>query len=173
MTEWRQILRKCVFLFVLFFLTTHCFAVRKLSEERPHVLLNQFPCETILTTKDCLASVARRAMQGGHAPLWLPMTFNLQTELPQFIKHYLQRQERSAVWLYLILTHQDQTSSFKCVRSVFVLCWFLRGEDNHWICKPWNLARGLDTHITNNLDYIIRQRESTPKVRMFAVFKSK
>lgn len=111
---------------------SHIRDYKKLSEERPHVLLNQFPCETILTTKDCLASVARRAMQGGHAPLWLPTTFNLQTELPQFIKHYLQRQER--------------------------------GEDNHWICKPWNLARGLDTHITNNLDYIIRQRESTPKV---------
>ncbi|XP_077091081.1 tubulin--tyrosine ligase-like protein 12 [Siphateles boraxobius] len=110
---------------------SHIRDYRKLSEERPHVLLNQFPCETVLTTKDCLASVARRARGGQGAP-WLPETFNLQTELPQFIRHYLQRQER--------------------------------GLENHWICKPWNLARGLDTHITNNLNYIIRQRESTPKV---------
>ncbi|XP_044041816.1 tubulin--tyrosine ligase-like protein 12 isoform X1 [Siniperca chuatsi] len=104
---------------------------RKLSEERPHVMLNQFPCESIVTVKDCLAAMARR-VKGGPTPDWLPETFNLQTELPQFIKHYQLRQQR--------------------------------GEDNHWICKPWNLARGLDTHITNNLDYIIRQRESTPKV---------
>ncbi|XP_016413160.1 tubulin--tyrosine ligase-like protein 12 [Sinocyclocheilus rhinocerous] len=110
---------------------SHIRDYRKLSEERPHVLLNQFPCETVLTTKDCLASVARRARGGQGAP-WLPKTFNLQTELPQFIRHYLQRQER--------------------------------GLENHWICKPWNLARGLDTHIMNNLNYIIRQRESTPKV---------
>ncbi|KAK3544604.1 hypothetical protein QTP86_017634, partial [Hemibagrus guttatus] len=111
---------------------SHIRDYKKLSEERPHVLLNQFPCETVVTTKDCLASVARRARRGRHAPWWLPTTFNLQTELPQFIRHYLQRQDR--------------------------------GEDNHWICKPWNLARGLDTHITNDLNYIIRQRESTPKV---------
>ncbi|XP_034529609.1 tubulin--tyrosine ligase-like protein 12 isoform X2 [Notolabrus celidotus] len=104
---------------------------RKLSEERPHVMLNQFPCENIVTVKDCLSAVARR-LKGGPSPDWLPETFNLHTELPQFIKHYQLRQQR--------------------------------GEDNHWICKPWNLARGLDTHITNNLDYIIRQRESTPKV---------
>ncbi|KAM4570150.1 tubulin--tyrosine ligase-like protein 12 [Odontesthes bonariensis] len=104
---------------------------RKLSEERPRVMINQFPCESIVTVKDCLASVARR-VKGGTSPEWLPETFNLQTELPQFIKHYQLRQNR--------------------------------GEDNHWICKPWNLARGLDTHITNNLAYIIRQRESTPKV---------
>ncbi|XP_062861455.1 tubulin--tyrosine ligase-like protein 12 [Trichomycterus rosablanca] len=111
---------------------SHIRDYRKLSEERPHVLLNQFPCETILTTKDCLASVAQRARKGERTTLWLPMTFNLQTELPQFVRHYQQRQER--------------------------------GEDNHWICKPWNLARGLDTHITNNINFIIRQRESTPKV---------
>ncbi|KAM8884390.1 tubulin--tyrosine ligase-like protein 12 [Synchiropus picturatus] len=104
---------------------------RKLSEERPHVMLNQFPCECLVTVKDCLAAMARRA-NAGSSPDWLPETFNLQTELPQFIKNYSDRQQR--------------------------------GEDNHWICKPWNLARGLDTHITNNLDYIIRQRESTPKV---------
>uniref|UniRef100_A0A8C9XGC4 Tubulin tyrosine ligase-like family, member 12 n=1 Tax=Sander lucioperca TaxID=283035 RepID=A0A8C9XGC4_SANLU len=104
---------------------------RKLSEEQPHVMLNQFPCESVITVKDCMAAVARR-VKGGPQPDWLPETFNLQSELPQFIKCYQQRQQR--------------------------------GEDNHWICKPWNLARGLDTHITNNLDYIIRQRESTPKV---------
>lgn len=104
---------------------------RELSEERPLVMLNQFPCESLITVKDCLAAVARR-VNGGLSPDWLPKTFNLHTELPQFIKHYQLRQQR--------------------------------GEDNTWICKPWNLARGLDTHITNNLDYLIRQRESTPKV---------
>lgn len=68
------------------------FSDRKLSEERPYVMLNQFPCESIVTVKDCLAAVARR-VKGGPAPDWLPETFNLQTELPQFIKHYQQRQE--------------------------------------------------------------------------------
>ncbi|KAM6987138.1 tubulin--tyrosine ligase-like protein 12 [Aplochiton taeniatus] len=110
---------------------SHIRDFRTLSEERPHVLINQFPCETIVTVKDCLAAVSRRA-RGGQGIEWLPETFNLRTELPQFVRRYQQRQER--------------------------------GADNHWICKPWNLARGLDTHITNSLNYIIRQRESTPKV---------
>ncbi|KAI1238870.1 hypothetical protein IHE44_0011961 [Lamprotornis superbus] len=103
---------------------------RKLSEERPEVMVNQFPCENLLTVKDCLASIARRA-GGPDGPRWLPRTFNLQTELPQFISYFQQRDRR--------------------------------GEDNHWICKPWNLARSLDTHITNNLNSIIRHRESSPK----------
>lgn len=69
------------------------FSDRKLSEERPHVMLNQFPCESLVTVKDCLASVARR-VKGGPTPDWLPETFNLQTELPQFVKHYQLRQQR-------------------------------------------------------------------------------
>ncbi|KAK6482752.1 tubulin--tyrosine ligase-like protein 12 [Huso huso] len=115
----------------ILFMFTHIREYRSLSKERPHVLVNQFPCETMVTVKDCLASVARR-LGGVEGAKWLPHTFNLQTELPQFVSYYQQRQER--------------------------------GEDNHWICKPWNLARTLDTHITNDLTYIIRQRESTPKV---------
>ncbi|XP_064417854.1 tubulin--tyrosine ligase-like protein 12 isoform X1 [Latimeria chalumnae] len=102
-----------------------------LGKERPQVMVNQFPCENLVTVKDCLASVARRA-ENETEPKWLPRSFNLRTELPQFVSYYQQRERR--------------------------------GEDNHWICKPWNLARGLDTHITSNLSYIIRQRESTPKV---------
>ncbi|KAM8979994.1 tubulin--tyrosine ligase-like protein 12 [Sarcophilus harrisii] len=104
---------------------------RKLSEERPHVMLNQFPCENLLTVKDCLASISRR-VGGPEGPRWLPRTFNLRTELPQFISYFQQRERR--------------------------------GEDNHWICKPWNLARSLDTHVTNSLHNIIRLRESAPKV---------
>uniref|UniRef100_UPI00358F3E27 tubulin--tyrosine ligase-like protein 12 n=1 Tax=Myxine glutinosa TaxID=7769 RepID=UPI00358F3E27 len=104
-----------------------------MSKERPTVMLSQFPAENLLTVKDCLAAMGRRAAKDNvKCASWLPITFNLRTELPQFVRFFLQRQ-----------------------RS---------GEDNHWICKPWNLARGLDTHVCNNLHEIIRHRESTPKV---------
>lgn len=56
-------------------------------------MLNQFPCENLITVKDCLAAVARR-VNGGQSPDWLPETFNLHTELPQFIKHYQLKQQR-------------------------------------------------------------------------------
>ncbi|XP_063784997.1 tubulin--tyrosine ligase-like protein 12 [Pseudophryne corroboree] len=115
----------------ILFIFSHIKDYRTFSAERPHVLLSQFPCENLLTVKDCLASIARR-VGVAEGPKWLPRTFNLKTELPQFINYFKQREQR--------------------------------GEDNHWICKPWNLARSLDTHVTTNLPYIIRQRESTPKV---------
>lgn len=40
-----------------------------------------------------------------------------------------------------------------------------RGEDNHWIVKAWNLARAMDAHVTDDVDFIVRLAdERTPKV---------
>ena len=39
-----------------------------------------------------------------------------------------------------------------------------REEDNVWIVKPWNLGRGLDIHITDNLVKIVRLSQASPKV---------
>ena len=61
---------------------------------------------------------------GGNGPEWLPLTFNLKTELKEFVSCY-QVNERE-------------------------------GRDNHWIVKPWNLARALDTQVSNNLAHILR-----------------
>lgn len=103
--------------------------------------INQFPNENSLVCKDLLAAVCQNATLPGNGkeddllkrgPEWLPVTFNLNFELPLFLHHYLKRKER--------------------------------GLDNHWICKPWNLARALDSHVTSNLNYMLRLRGTGPKV---------
>lgn len=38
------------------------------------------------------------------------------------------------------------------------------GEDNHWMVKPINMTRGIDSHLTNNLDFVIRSMETGPKI---------
>ncbi|CAH1966083.1 unnamed protein product [Acanthoscelides obtectus] len=38
------------------------------------------------------------------------------------------------------------------------------GMGNYWIVKPYNLARGLDIHITNNLSYILKLSLTGPKI---------
>ncbi|XP_014671096.1 PREDICTED: tubulin--tyrosine ligase-like protein 12 isoform X2 [Priapulus caudatus] len=112
------------------------------SEESPTKFINQFPYESVLTIKDLLAIVCRRVARACEAgtdtdmletrPAWLPTTYNLVTELPQFISYFQQREAK--------------------------------GLDNHWICKPWNLARGLDMYITNNINCLVRLPDTGPKI---------
>ncbi|BFG04305.1 tubulin--tyrosine ligase-like protein 12 [Drosophila madeirensis] len=123
----------------VFWLTRHFKAFEELSEQTPSKFINQFPFEYVITIKDLLSIVGRRAAKEHHDgvsletyPAWLPTTYNLSTELTEFVAYY---QARAA-----------------------------KGLDNHWIIKPWNLARGLDTHITDNIKQIVRLPTTGPKI---------
>ena len=79
---------------------------RTLARTRPNCLINQFPCEASLTVKDLLAAAVRlsyslQQQERGVAlsqcnmfPEWMPLTYNLSTELPHFIAAYQNRQKR-------------------------------------------------------------------------------
>ncbi|XP_074614441.1 tubulin--tyrosine ligase-like protein 12 isoform X2 [Acropora palmata] len=65
--------------------------------------INQFPNESCLTCKDLLAAVCQSAAPSEsnkgddllrRGPEWLPVTFNLNLELPLFVDHYLKRKNR-------------------------------------------------------------------------------
>jgi len=124
----------------IIWLSTHFKQYNELSIEKPNVLINQFPFEHIITVKDLFAIVCRRKNQ-------------FESVDPDTL-------ETSPEWL--ATTYNLQTEIVKFVS------YFQRREklglDNYWIAKPWNLARGLDTQITNDLNCIIRLRNSVPKV---------
>jgi len=74
---------------------------RKFSEETPGQLINQFPFEMVLTVKSVLPVVCRRSFSPvidpvtlASFPHWLPATFNLQTELAQFVSYFQHREKR-------------------------------------------------------------------------------
>ncbi|XP_070169745.1 tubulin--tyrosine ligase-like protein 12 isoform X2 [Polyergus mexicanus] len=124
----------------ILWLISHYKTYKELSLSSPHVFINQFPYENVLTIKDLLSIVCRRKAINKlydpdtleTYPAWLPTTYNLNTELVQFVAYFTQRADKNL--------------------------------DNHWICKPWNLARGLDTHITNNPYHILRLPCTGPKI---------
>lgn len=126
----------------ILWLTTHFKTFSELSTSTPNRFINQFPFENVITIKDLLAAVCRRVKSDRTvnesqellktSPDWLPTTFNLKTELLEFVSYFQRREEKEL--------------------------------DNHWIIKPWNLARGLDTHITKDLGKIMRLQPTGPKI---------
>lgn len=118
--------------------TKHFKHFKELSET-PQKFINQFPFEYILTIKDLLCITCRRKEPKTHD------TSTLQT---------------FPAWL-------PTTYNLKMELVQFVSYYQHRDKkklDNHWIIKPFNLARGLDTHITNNISYIMRLPSTGPKI---------
>lgn len=119
---------------------THFKEFQKFSEETPQKRINQFPFENVITIKDLLCVVCRRKSESISLP-----SPTLET---------------SPEWL-------PTTFNLKTELAKFVSYYQHREAlnlDNHWIIKPWNLARGLDMHITNYLPYILRLPFSGPKI---------
>lgn len=119
--------------------TKHFKGFKEFGEKAPNVFVNQFPFENVLVLKDILSIVCRRQVDEKTNletletfPKWLPTTYNLKTELVQFVSYYQNREKK--------------------------------GLDNHWICKPWNLARSLDSHITNDISHLMRLPHTGPKI---------
>ncbi|XP_063921513.1 tubulin--tyrosine ligase-like protein 12 [Zophobas morio] len=102
----------------------------------PNKFVNQFPFEYVITVKDLLALTCRKFINFENNTLealkWFPVTFNLKTEIANFVSYFQHRESKKL--------------------------------DNHWIIKPYNLARSLDIHITNNLNYIVRLPATGPKI---------
>ncbi|KAJ1439927.1 Tubulin-tyrosine ligase/Tubulin polyglutamylase [Sesbania bispinosa] len=80
------------------------------------------------------------------------------------MKHHLaetiQKTHGSPQWLqptYNLETHLSQLIGDYNVRK-------REGRDNLWILKPWNMARTIDTTVTDNLPAIIRLMETGPKI---------
>lgn len=75
--------------------------------------MNQFPYETVLTVKDLLAASIQYAYKDSSLdpktmrwpPSWFETTFNLNTELPQFVAYFQQRERR-------LVSHADRYLHF-------------------------------------------------------------
>lgn len=114
---------------------------KDLSDNSPNKFVNQFPFENVLTVKDLLSCICRRSVEEGKQ-------FNQETL------------EAVPNWLPI-------TFNLNMEMAKFVSYFQNREEkelDNYWIIKPWNLARGLDMQITDNLTHILRLPTTGPKI---------
>ncbi|XP_004537531.1 tubulin--tyrosine ligase-like protein 12 [Ceratitis capitata] len=120
-------------------LTHHYKNFAELAHNTPNKFINQFPYEYVLTIKDLLAITGRRTAKQHHNPDTL---------------------ETYPRWLPTTFNLKTELLQFASYYQHRVA----KGLDNHWIVKPWNLARGLDTHISDSIVQIVRLPITGPKV---------
>uniref|UniRef100_A0A336LIQ2 CSON002937 protein n=1 Tax=Culicoides sonorensis TaxID=179676 RepID=A0A336LIQ2_CULSO len=119
--------------------TKHFKGYKELSLTAPNTFVNQFPFENVLTIKDLLCIVARRCCQ------------------THFDSDSLESYPKWLPTTFNLRTELVEFASYYQNRAQ-------KGLDNHWIVKPFNLARGLDTHITPYITQIVRHSETGPKI---------
>lgn len=124
----------------ILWLTSHFKQYKEFSELYPNKFINQFPFENVITIKDLLAIVSRR--NGS-------ITGSFSDTLP-FVPNWLPTTYNMSTELPKFISYFQHRED--------------KELDNYWICKPWNLARGMDMMITNDLDCIVRQSSSGHKI---------
>ena len=91
-----KILSKQTFIFFCFSSTVF---LRSLCEDTEQ-LINQYPFENVINIKDLFVVICRRTSLSidnktlQSYPLWLPTTFNLTYELPNFISYFQHRTKK-------------------------------------------------------------------------------
>eukprot|EP00003_Mantamonas_plastica_P007737 TRINITY_DN1656_c2_g1_i2.p1 TRINITY_DN1656_c2_g1~~TRINITY_DN1656_c2_g1_i2.p1 ORF type:complete len:482 (-),score=173.61 TRINITY_DN1656_c2_g1_i2:643-2088(-) len=103
--------------------------------------LNQFEGEECINTKDFLFGTIYSYF--GQSVSWLPRSFNLSTNLADFVGEY-KRRER--------LIEQNATDEHD------------HPVDNVWIVKPSSLSRGIDIMVSDDMGCIVRQLECGPRM---------
>lgn len=124
----------------ILWLTSHFKQYKEFSELYPNKFINQFPFENVITIKDLLAIVSRRNTS---------ITGSISDTLP-FLPNWLPTTYNMSTELPKFISYFQHRED--------------KELDNYWICKPWNLARGMDMMITNDLDCIVRQSSSGHKI---------
>ena len=127
-----------------------------LYENHPTRIMNQFPNENVINCKDLLLKVARRCT----------LDPAVGERCDDVILQKLNGKEANWArdlhpwWCPIGFDLVNELPAF--VR------YFLEreeaGEDNSWIIKPWNEARGQNIYITTNLAMIVKLAYTTPKI---------
>lgn len=121
--------------------------IRQLNEKNDKVLVNQFPFESNLTVKDLFAAT-------------------IESD-PEFEKSFNEKTlEYGPKWYQTTFNLNNELPAFVSYFQKRAK----KNLDNTWILKPWNLARGLDTTVTDNLNHIIRAVETGPKVTIIFIY---